>query len=364
MTRGVELTPFRGLAALQAARSDWACAFERADVDPLGNAPDWGLAYASAWLRDAEVFGWTARCGGDVVGFLPLRHEPRRSPLALRRALLLPDGTFDSDYLDLVVRPEHRAEVLDALLFELDRTRGVDAVVFSCIPTDSPTPGLLREALRVRRRPFREREVPCLAAPLPGTFDAYLRGLPKRMRTKVRRALREAAARGARHAWTAATDLEELLEQLFALHTARWNAIGRPGSFGDERRRRFYADLAQAWAEQGKLRMVRLELDGEVVAIQFGVREGDTYYQMQEGYAPEHASWRAATALRALAVSDLIDEGVRDYDFMGGDDRHKLDWGGVPRPCRTFAFPVGGLRARAAYRLRALLDARAERAAT
>jgi CelD/BcsL family acetyltransferase involved in cellulose biosynthesis len=61
-------------------------------------------------------------------------------------------------------------------------------------------------------------------------------------------------------------------------------------------------------------------------------------------------------ALRGLAVAELIARGVRAYDFMAGDSQHKRDWGGLPRPCTTIAFPLPRLRAVWAYRARELLD--------
>lgn len=149
------------------------------------------------------------------------------------------------------------------------------------------------------------------------------------------------------------------MRELFELHTARWREAGEAGSFADERRCRFYSTLARGWADAGELRLVRLLLEGKTIAVQFGALVDATYYQIQEGYDPAHAEWRCGTALRALAIGDLIDEGVGSYDFLAGDSRHKRDWGGAPRPCKTIALPVGGLRARGAYRLRALLDARA-----
>ncbi|MEQ1895138.1 MAG: hypothetical protein ABL998_21575, partial [Planctomycetota bacterium] len=90
---------WRGLAAFAALEPDWDRLAARAGLDPLCNAHAWTLAHARAFAPDEAIFGWTLARAGEVVAILALRHEPARGALALRRALFLADGSFDSDYL-------------------------------------------------------------------------------------------------------------------------------------------------------------------------------------------------------------------------------------------------------------------------
>ncbi|NOT31756.1 MAG: GNAT family N-acetyltransferase [Planctomycetes bacterium] len=143
------------------------------------------------------------------------------------------------------------------------------------------------------------------------------------MRSKVRSALRAAEQRGAKLAWCA---------------------------------REVGVESAPALA-RGELCCARLlEPDGAVSATQLGQRIGACYYQIQEGFDPAREDERVGTALRGLAVAELIVRGVRTYDFMAGDSQHKRDWGGAPRPCTTLAFPLPKWRARLAYGLRARVE--------
>jgi CelD/BcsL family acetyltransferase involved in cellulose biosynthesis len=178
------------------------------------------------------------------------------------------------------------------------------------------------------------------------------------MRSKVRSAVRAAGERGARLEWCEKpAELEPWLTDLYRLHEARWSARNLPGSFADPRRRAFYAELSAGALARGELRLARLvEADGAVSAVQIGIRCDTRYYQVQEGYDPARENERVGTALRGLALADLIAEGVRAYDFMAGDSRHKRDWAGLPRPCTTVAFPLPRWRARLAYGLKARVD--------
>jgi len=350
--------PWSGLEGLRGARDAWERVLTEAAVDPLCNAPDWTAAHVEAYTRSEDVLGWTfATPGGEPIAVVPLRLEPARGALALRRLTLAADGTQESDYQDLVARPGSETAVVRALLDALAQSGRGDALLLTCVPDDSPSLAALRAELERRGLPRREVPGPCLAAPLPADFDTYLGGLKPRMRSKVRSALRRVAEHGARRLWCDRPEqLEAHLEGLFALHTARWEEAGEAGSFAEGRRRSFYRRLMPELLAAGRLRFARLELDGRPVAYQLGALAGDAYYQLQEGYLPELGELRVATALRAGCVEDLIAEGVRRYDFMAGDTRHKRDWGGEPRPCTSVACALPGLRARLAYGARSLVD--------
>jgi CelD/BcsL family acetyltransferase involved in cellulose biosynthesis len=356
----LEARAWQGHAGLAALAQDWHELARVARVDPLCNSHAWTLAHARAFTSDADLFGWTlADERGGLAAILALRAEPPRGKLALRRALLAADGTFDSDYLEPLVRPGYERAAARALLEALSQRRETQALVLAGVPSASPFLAALRAELDERKLPRRERAVTCLAAPLAADLETTVAALEPRMRTKVRAAIRAAEEGGALFAWCERADeLERHLAGLYRLHELRWQSAGRPGSFGDPRRRAFYAELVRALHEQGALRFARLDHAGHAVAYQLGARCAGAYYQIQEGFDPAAEAVRAATALRALALERLIAEGVSSYDFMAGDSRHKRDWGGIERPCTTLAFALPRWRARLAYGVRSLLDRR------
>jgi CelD/BcsL family acetyltransferase involved in cellulose biosynthesis len=348
---------FTGLDRFAALAGSWDALVHEAGLDPLCNAHGWTLSHARAFTPDEDAFGWTLHEGGETVGVLALRREPVRGTLALRRALFLADGSFDSDYLASPVRPGFERAAVQALLTHARDVPGLEAVVLSGIPDDSPFLAALRTELEARGLPRREHAVPCLVATLQEDLEATIATLKSRMRSKVRAAVRAAQAAGLSLRWCERTgELDAHLEDLFRLHELRWQSIGETGGFADHRRREFYRALAQDALPRGTLRLARLEKDGRAQAVQLGLLADGRYYQIQEGYDPAHESERVGVALRALAVERLIAEGVRTYDYLAGDSRHKRDWGAVVRPTTTVAFPLEKWRARLAYGARRVVD--------
>jgi CelD/BcsL family acetyltransferase involved in cellulose biosynthesis len=353
--------PWRGLAAFASLRETWDRLAREAGLDPLCNAHAWTLAHGRCFVPEAaaetEVHGWAFELGGETVGLVALRREAARGVLRLARARFLADGTFDSDYLEPPIRSGHEAAVARLFVEAARAEPGLEALVLAGIPAGSRFLPALRAELERRALPRREHDVPCLAAPLPGSFEGYLAGLRPRMRSKVRSAVRAAGERGARVEWCERpAELPAWLEELYRLHGLRWSAAGRPGAFADPRRCRFYAQVALDALERGELCFARLVEGGTTRAAQIGVRRGERYYQLQEGYDPASEEQRVGVALRALALAALIERGVRAYDFMAGDSQHKRDWGAEPRACRTIAFPLPKWRARLAYGLRARVE--------
>ena len=338
----LSLTPWEGLAGLRGAADAWRSILASASIDPLCNDPDWVIAHAESYADATSLFGWTATDPeGTPIAVFAFKYEPSRGPLRARRALLAQDGSFESDYLDFPVIPGWERAAMRSLLLVLAAKPDVDAVVLHAMDSESKCLRELQLLLEDAGTPSNTEEVACAVAELPASFDDYLAARKKRMRSKIRQALRRADEAGATYRWCDEPEaLAGELEGLFQLHQARWAAVGGKGSFEDEARREFYARFAPGHLAQGTLRLARLDLSGRAAAYQIGLVSGDRYYQLQEGYDPEHENLRVATALRAWAVEQLIGEGLEHYDFMAGASKHKSDWGGVDRPCTLLAFPV------------------------
>ena len=349
---------WEGIEGLREQAGAWRELALVADVDPLGNDFDWVVAHVDAFGDSRDVLGWTLTDASQrPVAILPFKLEPKRGLLSLSRAFITHDGTFDSEYLDVILRPGYERASIEMMLDLLSSKRAIDCVVLTGIPSESATLEHLRPLLDKRKLPRRERDFPACATPLPESFKDYLKALKSRIRSKIRSSIRKVEETGAELVWSEdASTLGAELETLFELHQKRWIAAGESGSFADERRRAFYNSLAPHFLGKGQLSFARLERDGQILACQFGATVGSTYYQIQEGFDPDQADLRVGTALRGMMIDELIQRGVRSYDFMAGIGNHKTDWGAVPRPCTTVAFALPRLRARLAYRLREFLD--------
>ena len=130
----------------------------------------------------------------------------------------------------------------------------------------------------------------------------------------------------------------QCLDALFELHQGRWENAGEKGSFASLRRRNFYWELSRALLKKNALELWALKLDHKIVAVQFAFRHNDRVFQLQEGYDHRRPSDRLGYVLRGEVLKTLIAEGVRVYDFLGGEDSYKARWGAQPGYYRTLRF--------------------------
>lgn len=122
-------------------------------------------------------------------------------------------------------------------------------------------------------------------------------------------------------------DLPSYLNNLFTLHKKRWESAGQQGSFAKRPLMQcFYADFAPKAFDKGWLKIFTLKRDGVILAIQIGYIYEDAFYQMQEGFDPSE-TLGLGNILRYFVICWCIEHGITKYDFLGGNEDHKLTWG-------------------------------------
>jgi CelD/BcsL family acetyltransferase involved in cellulose biosynthesis len=200
------------------------------------------------------------------------------------------------------------------------------------MPPQSPGANALQQLLMRKKWAVFEKNRPASAIALPATWEEYLLRLSAKERGKIAYYGKRLGKRYQTRFYKceSETELRVCLEALFHLHQNRWQTVGQPGSFESPARRQFYLDLGRRLLAQGRLEFWILDLNGQPAAAQFGFRFGNTVSQLQEGYDRKYSTDSVGYVLRARAIQELIAQGVRTYDFLGGEPGYKTKWGAEP----------------------------------
>ena len=267
----------------------------------------------------------------NLLGLAPLSlsTELYWGSVSVRLLRFMGDGSEDSDNLDFPVRPGYEEILASKVLQYLqDQHSEWDISQLNTMPEESLVARCLADSLKPPRWSCFEYSRNRLTVVLPPTWEEYLDQISPKERRNFgyygRRLGKKYSVQI--HRCAMESELASCLEALFRLHQLRWQGVGHPGSFADESRRNFYADLSRRLLAKGWLDLWTAELDGKVVAVQFAMRYGNTVYSLQEGYDPEHAAARVGFILRGEVLKQLISEGIRVYDFLAGNDEHKARW--------------------------------------
>ena len=301
-------------AQLLALADEWSGLYQRCPGATPFQRPEWVISWAEIFsprnIRLIEV-----RCGSELVGLAPLLIYPR----AEERVLAFMAGGV-SDYLDLLVDPQHERDVLLAILGAIQELDGWTALDLTDLPASS---FLRRTGLAHLATPHDQ----CSTLRLPATRQELLQQLSKRQRGNVRQAhSRIQKAGGALLELAKPETLTEFLEDLFQLHGIRWARSGQPGVLADEKVKAFHRKSAPELLARGILRLYRLRVKNQTVAVLYALFGGGTVYCYLQGYDPDFAALSSGTYLMFAVMEDAIVAGMRKFDLLRGEEAYKRHW--------------------------------------
>jgi CelD/BcsL family acetyltransferase involved in cellulose biosynthesis len=254
--------------------------------------------------------------------------------LGLRLARLQFIASEASDYLAFLIVDKGLNCVERILDYAVSKTPLLE---LGGIPEDSSTAKALREISR--RFMFDEgTHSVCPYALLPRKWEDYLTSLGSSFRRKLlrtERLLRKEHDLNFRIC-TRAEEVGEAMNILFELHERRQ---GRRGIFANQETRDFHLDVASSFASKGLIMIGLLELDDEPVAANEAFTYKARVYGYISGMAPECSKHSVGSILQMHMIRYCIEQGLKEYDFLSGNEAYKTQWSSLVR--RTVRFRGG-----------------------
>jgi CelD/BcsL family acetyltransferase involved in cellulose biosynthesis len=308
------VTTAAGFAALEGSWDDLVRAMGRPSPFLLHG---WLAAWCRHYVPDGDLRVHVVQRDGALVGALPL-YVSRRRGLRVVRFL----GASQSALADMLLAPDAGEDVAAALL---ERALGPGHDLADLFGLAGG--GNLAAAHEAAHLQLIERvEAPVLD--LTRGFDAvYHDKTSSKRRNLHKRRLRQLGELGELQFTVARTtdELRDALEHAFTLHNLRWH--GRPdgSGFATPTGIRFHRDAIVALAPLDVPRIVTLELDGRAIAFHYYLALCGRMYVHRLAFDPalSRLSPGVLTTLEALRVAG--EEGLQRVEFLGGDERYKLE---------------------------------------
>jgi CelD/BcsL family acetyltransferase involved in cellulose biosynthesis len=324
-------------------------------------APDWNrLAgevpfrtwqWLHCWWRSYGAANDDARCSKSLY-VLAVHDEKNEligiAPWFVQSTLLsgnvvrmLGSGEVCSDYLSLLVEPEHQQPVTAAIADWLSKHHSTDnehrwdTIELDGIDADDTNIAAFSEACGQRQLKVHRQAGPNFwRLELPSTWEAYLamqsKSHRKQLRRLERRTLENPTAR--LHFVHSRDDLERAWPVLKRLHQLRRQSLGQRGCFESGRFENFQDLAVGPLLDAGCLEINILELDGKPVAAEYDLAMGDIVYAYQSGLDPTRLSDEPGSALQMAVLQRAIREGRKAFDFLRGDEPYKAHWRATERP--------------------------------
>lgn len=276
--------------------------------------------WLAEWWRHyggtADLNVHVARRDGRLVGALPL---VSRRLAGLRVATFM--GGSELALPDVLLAAGQDGEVCERLIQRLAHS-GCDVVDLPGLPAESRIAAALGSRLEVIQRV----EAPVLD--LTDGWDAVYRAkTSSKKRSLHRRRRRQLAGLGTLEVSVARTqdELEPALEEAFALHARRWE--GRPdgSGFASAAGRRFQRAALGRLAAIDVARIVTLRVAGRPVAFHYYFALEGRMYVHRLAFDPTLARFSPGLVNTLDAIEAAAGEGLRRVEFLGGDERYKLE---------------------------------------
>lgn len=312
-----------------------------------------------------------ARDGKRLVGVLPMYlQSSRRGPLRLMRLRTIGSGGDTApDDLDALLHPDHADRVAHEFTRLLLEQRAEWDTV-SCPDLDPGAPftrAFISAAEQSPRVFLRKSARAIVCGPLPGKWDEYVHELGAHRRKSLRRKLRKFEADGGTVVWhQGVQEVDAAFDRLAHLHRMRWAGRTAEHAFSSEEYLAFHRELMHMLDDEGALRLLELRVQGQAIAMRYGYRWGDTFYDLQSGFDPAFADYSPGELCISHCIERAIAEGCAAFDMLRGDYEHKRAFFKTERisiELQVYRGLLLGLAARAKYRLAAWRNARGTSAA-
>ena len=242
-------------------------------------------------------------------------------------------GTEVTDYMGPVGLPDRQERVSKELWAGLvARDDWTDADLRG-LPEDRPWLSLLADAaagqdLATEVTDDQNGVAPFL--PLPSTWEAYLEGLPAKLRHEIRRKANKLEAEAGPFRVVTATPqtLIGLLDRFVELHRM---SEGPKGVFMQPGMEIFFRRLGEAFGPSGIFRLTFIDVGGQLAAGTIGFAFGGTFFLYNSAFDRTWGNLAPGMVLVGEDIRLAIEDGCRAFDMLKGDYRYKYRFGAEPR---------------------------------
>jgi CelD/BcsL family acetyltransferase involved in cellulose biosynthesis len=274
---------------------------------------EWLIHYAD----EAEPAVHVAWRGDTLVGALPLVRRRRLGLVVLAFA-----GEPHSALADLMLAPGED-ESTGLRLVDLVAGGSHDYSDLFGLPGASRLAGLAGPRVALVERV----EAPVLDLERPWS-EIYNEKTSSKKRNLHKRRRRQLQEQGSELEVVVARTVDELLpalEDAFRLHELRWK--GRPdgSGFATPAGRRFNRAVVERLGPLGAPRIVLLKLDGRAIAFHYYFALEGTMYVYRLAFDPELSRFSPGLVNTLDAIEAGAEEGLSRVEFLGGDERYKLE---------------------------------------
>lgn len=291
----------------------------------------WQTLGGGEWPQDSQLVIITASDDDQLVGVAPLFHT---NNITGNPALMFIGAIEVSDFLDFIVQPKDLPQflsgLLDFLLKEDDLPPWQLLDLYNLLDESPTLPALEAEA---KQRGWAHEQIylqPSPYVPLPGDYQAYLASLDKKQRHEIRRKWRNVENSLAEAAFYFVEDQDQLAAETQALIDMMAQDPNKR-DFLTQAMRQHLHNTVQVAFDAGWLQLAFFTLDGNKAAAHLSFIYDNRIWCYNSAWDWAYRDYSPGWVLQAYLLEWANDNGIKEFDFMRGDEDYKYKFGGIDR---------------------------------
>lgn len=263
-----------------------------------------------------------------IIAIAPLRQSKYKVMGHLSYSVIEPlDYGNSTDYTGLILT-EQAFECLQAFLMHLYSQGNWDCIRLNDVPASSHLIDLLIKSKHMLPKFKIEGGDTCPYITIPNSMEDYLNRLSRNFKKNLRRRLRNLERDHGTvelKEYHELGSLEDTMSIFFNLHQARWTLKGGPGAFRSQNTREIFMDRAKLFAEKGWLGLYFLTVNNKPIAAKYTLKYNQKIYGCLSGFDPTYSSYSVGILVLMKLIEKCIEQGIKEYDFMKGDESYKFE---------------------------------------
>jgi len=238
-----------------------------------------------------------------------------------------------SDFLDFIIRTGSEDTVLKVIHNYLNsNSHKWDIVEVGPIDHCSSSIGFVKENVDGEYKNLMYEAHVCHYLKLKDDYEELLQSLSFNMRQNLKRRTKhfENEKGMSFSIFTAREKIEEKVDKLFSLHMDRFKSkTGNKNinsSFDGIEIKKFHYDIASSFLAKQWLKLYFLNYENEPIACLYAFKYKDKLYYYQSGFNSKWENFSLGTVLFGYAIRDSINEGLKEFHFLRGEEEYKSRW--------------------------------------
>ncbi len=295
---------------------------------------------------------------GELIGCAPLGTNVLRvGPLSVRvLGFICPKFC---DYNNFILRRGREEEALAALArWFRENLHRWDVVLLKPVREDSWLVTCRDQLLAEIGRPYRVDE--CSIAPylrLDAGWPSYEGALSASRARSTRHKVSKLFRRFDGHFQQAMNgQLDEAIDRFMGLHQKQWRDRAQMGAFAQPRVQEGMRDLIKELSARGLAKLHAISSSERTIASLCTFEFRGTVSYFQGGYDPDYGHLSPGTVMHALRITEALNEGAQEYDFLYGAEPYKFAWANGQRRLYSIEVVTGSWRRHLYHRWHQLRD--------